>query len=673
MSCHTLHNMRGGDVNLHPIQLLVNYWEIRPSLMGERLDEVLRNGVSHIATFVPWQAVESDISHLLVRFLQAAAERRMTVSLIVTPEVGIHYPNSGLPKDVVSKADAKGDHTAQHFQQGPIAVQLPPNGFQLPSFFSQDFTKRYTSFLSRMDTLLADVGKTQTGLLGGVTVVLSGSFWKYYRSPQAASRSPYGGGPTGDYSSAASVAFRQRVEMFYSQKEFSDPNPGAANRWKTRGMEEVNRKWFYQQSEDVFRARSAQFARKKASGVHVLEIELHTPEADPSLLYSNVLQSLAGGHADFARLSGLIDEAALRASFGHSSATAPVLHWSSLGGFRTLADAEKQFLILKSLLLIAGQGGSLLIDEQEWFSFSPSFRSRTEAMVRSISLGDLTLARRAVYLAPHLWSAPGAVWEELVSKVGPDARLVASLELVLSEREAKLLIVDSQFVITRETVSKLLNWAKNGNVLVLPRSVLYTESARQEIEEAIRATRPIEIGFGVAYTLHHLGTGKLILHDLHEKGETQNSWQTFVSAVLALAGIQSVCRLSDSRLTGIPLRKRGGGLGYFVMNETRRKVSADIVFPAQVAVSDLAISLSAVSQAAYAEEGLAPMPANRFALDVPPCGILPLAIDGVSMEEIAERQTAALTADFTKQSALSATSSELPGFNPNESLETLWN
>ena len=145
--------------NPHPIQILFNYWEIRPALIGARLDELIRQGITHITTFVPWQAVESDISHTLVRFLQAVSDRKMTVDLILTPEVGVHYPNSGLPKDLMgAKSRAQSaENIATHVGGASIDVTLPPNGFRSPSLFSPEFTKRYYSFLSRMDSLLADL------------------------------------------------------------------------------------------------------------------------------------------------------------------------------------------------------------------------------------------------------------------------------------------------------------------------------------------------------------------------------------------------------------------------------------------------------------------------------------------------------------------------------------
>src|SRR5262249_3746523 len=152
------------------------------------------------------------------------------------------------------------------------------------------------------------------------------------------------------------LSYRQRLEQFFGLREFLDPGPAAANRWKSRGLDEVNRRWFYQQSEEVFRNRTAQLVRKKAANVRLRELELFTPEADPSLIYSQFLQTVAGGHADFSRLSALIDEAASRSGCASSASTtfipgtgnvtavaAPTIHWTEIGGFHTLSDSEKQF------------------------------------------------------------------------------------------------------------------------------------------------------------------------------------------------------------------------------------------------------------------------------------------------------------------------------------------
>lgn len=653
-----LHNMAG-----LPIQLVVNYWEIPNSgskKLSARLDDLLRRGVTNIATYIPWQAVESDISHTLTRFLLAAVDRKMSVTLILTPEVGVHYPNSGLPKDVLSKKE----NIAQHSRKGKSLVHLPPNNFALPSHLAPEFSKRYNSFLARMDGLLADFKRVHLRSLDDVTVVLTGSFWKYYRAPVDSSRDFFGG-VSGDFSAPAMLDFRQKVENYYSTAEYCDPTPAAGNRWKTRAMEQVNLRWFYQKAEAAFRQQTFQSMRRKTSGATVREIELFTPEADPGLFYSNFLQTLSGGKGDFFRLSQALDEMASFSSQACSSPASNFVHWSSLGGFRSLSDSEKQFLILKSLLLMGGAGGGIFIDEEEWFALSPAFRSRAEAFARAISQGELRLRGRALYLTPHLWSSSGLLWKELRSRLGPEARLISSLDLLDREKDASVLVVDPSYVFTRETIQKLVSWARAGRVVVLPRSSLYTEIARSELELIAAGSKKIEIDLGIRYRLHSLGDGTMIVHELDSDSAT--AWQSFLTAVLSLAEIESYCKISDSRLLVIPLAKRDASLGLFVMNSTRRQVSADIVFPHKVIACDLALSITANSAA---EASVAP--AHRFALDVPPCGVMPLSVRGLDLTKAEERVAAAKLSASTQKSAAMAAVSALPGLPDSDAEGDLW-
>lgn len=671
--------MLGDETNSHPIQLVVNYWEIRPSLLGNRLDELIKKGVTHLATFVPWQAVESDISHLLPRFLQAIADRKMTVRLILTPEVGVHYPNSGLPKDLFKKVE----NQAHHVGDAPIPVSLPPNGFALPSLSSADFTKRYHNFLSRIDALLADLGRTHPHLLDGVTASLSGSYWKYYRAPQLASE-PAFNGVAGDYSGNASVVYRQRLEQFYSQREFVTPNPSAANRWKTRNLEPVNRRWFYQQCEDVFRNRSTQFIRKKAASLKVEHLEIYTPEADPAQIYTGFLQAIAGGNADFSRLSNLADAAATRLTQVSGQKCRPFIHWTELGGFRSLSDPQKQFLILKSLLLMGGQGGGLLLDEGEWFGLSPAFRARAEGLSRLIAQKRLKLKTRAFYLAPHLWSGCGTLWDELSTRLGAHARVASSMDALLRDpdsQDAKLLIVDPMTVLTREAVVKILGWVKSGRILALPRSPLYTDASRNELEAEFARDEGMEITLGVSYRLMGMSDGKVVLYDLPEgltmTGESLSVWQTFLTSLFSLSGIVPFCSVSDGRLKVIPLEKAAGGSAFFVTNASARAVSGDLLFPNEVVVTDLMASLS--GQASGLPESrdasAPPTSSQRFSLEVPPCGILPIAADEVG-EDAEDRRVAAAHAQALHANAQSAANNELPGFEsggPGGDIQSLWN
>ncbi len=616
------------------IQLLVNYWEIRSSpknsLVGARLDQLVDRGVTQIVTFVPWQAVESDISHMLVRFLQAIGERKMKVSLILSPELGVHYTNSGIPKDIFQKPNA----LAKQVGGQECAATLPPNAFNLPSLLSSEFTKRYHNFLSRMDGLLAELGRSQPQLLENVTAVITGSLWKYYRAPELSTVSAYGGA-SGDFSGSAAVAYRQSLEAFYGNREFSSESLTAANRWKTRHYEDVNRRWFYQQCEDTFRVRSAQFLGRKARLARVRQIELHTPEADPAMFYSHFLQLMNGRGGDFARLSSILDEMAARGS-AVGRETAPFsVHWTGLAGFRTLTDPEKQFLILKSILLAEGRGGDVIVDSEEWFSLSASFRSRAEALSRATHQGELKLRNRALYLAPHLWSGPSQIWDSLFQRVRSEARLTASLDYVCNDREALVLIVDPMVVITQDILERLRLWASNGNrVVAIPRSPLFSSPARADLERLAQADKSIQMEVGTRFQIIPNADGKIMIYELLEgnrtPAETSQAWNAFMGSLLSLAGVQEPCQVSDGRLSVIPLARRNGSQGVFILNGTSRKVSADLLFSRPVRVGDLAVSISAEAHGAKVESAGAKAPAaNRFALEVPPCGVLPLEVDGL--------------------------------------------
>ena len=621
--------MLGGDVNPYPILLLVHYWEFKPSQIGAQLDELMKRGVSQVASFVPWQVAESDISHALTRFLQAAAERKLPVYLILSPEVGIHYPFSGLPKDIMRKKE----NSAQHSQMGMITLNLPPNYFQTPSLFSPEVTKRYFSYLSKMDGYFHDLSQSQPSLMARTSIILTGSFWKYYRSPLGSAQHPFGG-LAGDYSHHASLAYRQRVEQHFAQREFLDPSPASAHRWKSRSFDELNRKWFYQQSEDVFKTRSYQTLRRKSSRLKLLEVELFTPEADPSLIYSSFLQLMAGAQPSLSRFSQLLDQFSRRVSFG-ASPHLPWVHWSSLKDFRNLSEPEKQFLFLKSLLLTGSQSGGVLIDASEWLSFSSSFRTRAEAIARSLSEKNLKLKSKAFYLAPHLWSNYGSVWEQLVESLGYEAKLTHSMDLIFKERSSRLLVVDPSHLIYRETIQKLLTWVKSGRVVVLPKSQFYTESAKKELDQQLYSAPKMEMNLKFSYQLYSLGEGKLVTYELPDswslKTEPLSSWQSFLQAMISLAELEKPHQFSVAGLEVIPLEVSDSRrTAFFILNPLQKPVSAELSFAQDVVVSDLGGALLNYS---YGEAKSASVhSAQAFTLDVPAFGVVPLMVKDFNTE-----------------------------------------
>jgi hypothetical protein len=167
-----------------------------------------------------------------------------------------------------------------------------------------------------------------------------------------------------------------------------------------------------------------------------------------------------------------------------------------------------------------------------------------------------------------------------------------------------------------------------------------------------------------------------------EAAQSTAALQTFINSIIALAEIESFCRTSDSRLNIIPFERKQGGLALFVLNGTRRLVTADIIFPSEVQIADLGLSLSEKDEGLglpdpntpFEERQETPLAvANRFSLEVPPFGIISFMIEGSSYTEMKERQLAALLAEKTRENATSAANTELPGFASSEGIEDLWN
>jgi hypothetical protein len=87
-----------------------------------------------------------------------------------------------------------------------------------------------------------------------------------------------------------------------------------------------------------------------------------------------------------------------------------------------------------------------------------------------------------------------------------------------------------------------------------------------------------------------------------------------------------------------------------------------------VTISDLALSISGERK----QESTFAVSSNRYALEVPPCGILPISVDIVG-SDAEERAAAALTSQLMKSHTRQAAANELPGLDSEESIEAPWN
>jgi hypothetical protein len=244
------------------------------------------------------------------------------------------------------------------------------------------------------------------------------------------------------------------------------------------------------------------------------------------------------------------------------------------------------------------------------------------------------------------------------------SRLISNLDSVSDESDAKLLVIDPRVIVTHEAVERVCAWARGGGVVAFPRTRLYTEAARAELERQV-TKNAIEIKQGAQMQVQAAGDGKIIVYDVPEAG-----WDLFLGSLLALSDVRSSCNVSDSRLQLVQLDRShsGGSSGVFIMNQSSRNVAGDLIFEGEVSISDL--TTTAPTHPANKEKSTAY--STRFALEVPPFGVLPVGVDGLN--DAHERRIASASQGVLKAAAQEVTLNELPGFDGQKDFgASLWN
>lgn len=527
--------MSHGERKIFPVQVVISYWEIQPARIGAYLDRLVENGARHFAALIPWRLFESDITHSLHRFIGAVADRNLTLSLVVTPELGLHYPLSGFPRELVNGSDAEATSSAGD----PVTITLPPGSFTLPSLHHPETQKRYQSYISRLSSFLADLSHGKGEWASKTTLIVGGSLWKSYRSPWGSAGHAFGT-TCGDRSRASTLAFQQHLDRFLSGVDTDPELKGGA-------YEEPHRRAFDAECESVFRRKTMHALHRRDLTMSVRELELHVPDSDPSLSLSQLARGFTGASGVKA-LSSLIEEIGLREGAGAEEAAPPAVYFSSMGGFSRLSDQDRQFLILKSLLFLGTRGGSVWLDSEDWLRATPAFRSKLDRFGKSIQDGGLRRFPKARYVVPQLWSRPDQGWECLHSHLGADASLLQYGEDRLKSVDASLLLVDRSLFLSRDKMASLLRWlddspADSSRVLALPKTPFMTEGALTELKRFTGDSERMDLQKGFAFRLYRKREREALLvffdppEILSTREELEKGWTPFLETAAILAGI----------------------------------------------------------------------------------------------------------------------------------------
>ena len=606
------------------LQVVIDFWKYKPQALEQSIQEWVADGLSEITTFVPWSLLESDVTHQLYRFALCVVESGLRLNLIVTPEVGLDLPNSGLPKEW----GGAGSVSTRSAAGRPIPVVMGPNAYALPSLLDAEVSRRYQNYLKKLDSLLGDLYRANPECAHWIELWVGSSFFSLYDR---------------NCSVATGTQASGEIEAWLNAGEFARETEEIKAKMRERHSDYL-RGTFISSQCDQFRHKTTLALNKKKLGFKFRQLRTITPEALPVLQPLQALSAMdpyaVGESVALERFLEVVDQETKNLESVGNQLVPPVLHWTGLGIFHRLSDSEKQHLLLRSILKAAPLGGGVLVSWSEWRGLSKGFKNRIRSLGVMASQGELTDSVDVVYwTAAHGGSELCEYAEEIKAKIPEQCAWINEPSRAQVRRDAKLLIVDSSCLIGKSHIDELLSFAQGGRVVAIPAPNDLKNSmsvlAKRLLIEKLKSAACVSLNHGCALQVFAFGAGEVVLYD-----SPKESADPLFASLFNLAKISCLSSTSDIRLELLYLKKSQSESNYavFIMNRTSAAVSGDLRFTADVSISDLAFGHTPHPE----NTGDGTAWAKKFALDVPPYGILPVEVNFNKPSEIGLKQTSGI-------------------------------
>ena len=111
---------------------VVRYWESNAKEIFAVIDRIRESGATAVGAFVPWTHLETDRHHLLQKLVKQCKASGVSLRLVVTPELGIGFPNGGVPDELLRERQNLAQDRLGH----PFYACVPPNIHPLVSLYS---------------------------------------------------------------------------------------------------------------------------------------------------------------------------------------------------------------------------------------------------------------------------------------------------------------------------------------------------------------------------------------------------------------------------------------------------------------------------------------------------------------------------------------------------------
>lgn len=554
---------------------VVRYWESNSKELFAVIERIRDSGATTVAAFIPWSHLETDRHHLLQKLVKQCKASGLTLRLVVTPELGIGYPNGGVPDELLRERQNLAQDRLGH----PFYACVPPNVHPLVSLLAPAVFQRYGHFLLKLTQELTEAlgdgfDAKDSGPGASIELIVSDSLFKHYRNTGLAAADH------GDYSLR-----HLQFGAGYKKEEWT---PALAERI------------FHTRAFDFLQSRFDKFPN-----VNVVSRNLFARDSS----HGRLLEELMGAgpnHADLFR-----DLVRARASCS--------IAW--LDDLFRLRDRERNFLVSSALVTF----GEAWLNEHDYFSLSEGFRAKMQKLVRGFSTDETSLSRPAIALSQNRF-APARISVLLQEKLGVALQLKNSIaDITARDRcETKLFVVEEGFPLElRQTLELLALPRERDCTLVLFRSSLCEHGVRE-----FKKLKTFRLNHGWLFEIGiYPGGGHVLLIEGQES--SQLSMNTLGDSLVSVARIEPFCSF-DRAESGVlsatvnwnladesPEEKaRGEMKTLFLMNPDPETRKLTLEFPR-------AVRIHGAGAGAEADTGNA---GKCFETELPALSVIPLSI-----------------------------------------------
>lgn len=551
---------------------VVRYWDYNSKEIFSVIERIRESGATSLAAFVPWSHLETDRHHLLQKLVKQAAASGLSVRLGVTPELGIGYPNGGVPDELLRERQNLAQDRLGH----PFYACVPPNIHPLVSLLAPAVFQRYGHFLLKITQELQEVFKE--GFEADIELVVTDSLFKHYRNT---------GLPASDHGD-----FSLRHMQFGAGYKKEEWTPALAER--------------------IFHSRAFDFLEsrfKKFSNVKVVSRNLYARDCS----HGRLLEELVGSGPNHADLFKELVRA--RASCS--------VVW--LDDLYRLRDRERNFLISSSLALF----GESWVNEHDYFSLSEGFRAKMRKLMKGFSTDETELARPAIALSQNRF-APARISALLQDKLGVALKLKTSLaEIDAHERKnTKLFVVEEGYSLELRQTMELLALARERDCTL----VVFRSSLCEAGQKELKKLKTFRLNHGWLFEIGIFpGGGHVLLIEGQE--HSQLSMNTLGDSLVSVARIEPFCSFErgESDVISVSVnwnlkdesaeeKARGEMKTLFLMNPGTEAKKLTLEFAGPVHIHGMSPGEGASAETGEQSFG------KCFETEMPPLSVIPLSL-----------------------------------------------